>query len=108
MSREPHDVIGWIIIHSSVSVQDEVVIVEVAVLRGGVTSSDQPRKRARYGSIYETRVEKHYILSGISAIIPARCLRHWNVPGVNGHDIIICGVSHTPDYISIKLETVRR
>ena len=41
MNSESHDVIGWII-PSPVSIQDEKLIVEVAVLRGGVTSRDQP------------------------------------------------------------------
>ena len=41
INREPHDVIGWII-RSPIPIQDEVVVIEIAVLRGGVTSSDKP------------------------------------------------------------------
>ena len=41
MKGEPHDVIGWII-RSPVPVEDEVVVIEIAVLRDGVAACDKP------------------------------------------------------------------
>ena len=42
MNGEPHYVIGWIIIRSPVPVEDEIVIIEIAILRGGVAARDKP------------------------------------------------------------------
>ena len=53
MKGEPHYVTGWII-RSPVPVEDEIVTIEIAVLRGGVAACDKPRKCARYGRIYKT------------------------------------------------------
>ena len=41
MKGEPHDVIG-LIIRSPVPVEDEIVTIEIAVLRGGVAARDKP------------------------------------------------------------------
>ena len=100
MNSEPHYVIGWIS-RSPVPVQDEVIIVEVTILRGGVTSCDQPRKCARYGSAHETGVEEYNVLSIISDVVPS-----WGqvIPGVDGCDTVISRVSYAPYYVSIKLE----
>ena len=45
MNKESHGLTGWVIC-SPISVEDEVVTVEVAIPRGGVTSCNQPRKCA--------------------------------------------------------------
>ena len=100
MNSEPHYVIGWIS-RSPVSIQNEVVIVEVAILRGGVTSYDQPRKCARYGSAHETGVEEYNVLSIISNVVPSH---RQGIPGVYGCDIVIGRVSYAANYISIKLK----
>ena len=41
MNGETHSVIGWII-RSPVPVKDEVVIIEIEVLRAGVAACDKP------------------------------------------------------------------
>ena len=51
MNGEPRDVV---VIPFSIPIDDEIVIIEIAVLRGGVTSRDKPRKCTRYGRVYKT------------------------------------------------------
>ena len=100
MNSEPHYIIGRISCFP-VPVQDEVIAVEVAVLRGGVTSRDQPRKCARYGTVHKARVEEHDVLNIISSIGPSI---GQGIPCVYGCDTVISRVSYAPYYVSIKLE----
>ena len=41
MKGKPHDIIGWII-RSPVPVEDEIVTIEIAVLRGRIAACDKP------------------------------------------------------------------
>ena len=100
MNREPRDVV---VIPFSIPIDDEMVIIEIAVLRGGVTSCDKPWKCARYGRVYETWVEEYYVV--ILSIIPdVVSSSSQSIPSVYGCDIVCVGVSYTANYISIKLE----